>query len=261
MTEANYFDHDGAQIWYTVSGEGPAVVLIHGWTCDSHDWVFQIPFLISRGFQVIAMDLRGHGKSSAPQSSYSFPEFRNDIVGLLNHLSVSSAIVIGHSLGTKIACELAIYNPGLVRAIVLVEQFYDRPKPDSSEVKKMFSGNPQAAAVGFFEATCYTESSPAWLKCWHQRRALAMPANVVFDSLIYSIESWACAEEAADFLKARTVPKLVLCDEPKIAFEKTLSTVDGDKIVGFNAGHWPQVEEPEKLNAILGEWLDTLPRN
>lgn len=107
-----YFD-EGPQ-------NAPVILLIHGLTCDLHDWSWQVPFLLKLGFRVISMDIRGHGKSSAPAPSGVtswpgpnaepsitdyFPQTcAYDAAALLKHLSIDKAILMGvshHGPNTK----------------------------------------------------------------------------------------------------------------------------------------------------------------
>ncbi|KAF2712010.1 alpha/beta-hydrolase [Pleomassaria siparia CBS 279.74] len=117
-------------LFYTLSGSSnnTSILIIHGWTADSHDWSWQISFLVET-HHVIAMDLRGHGKSAAPKGvSYTPQTQAKDAAALLRHLKYEKDIVVmGHSMGSVTASALAVQEPDLIKAIVLVDPPYWAP--------------------------------------------------------------------------------------------------------------------------------------
>src|SRR5690348_1459231 len=81
-----------------VAGQGPLVVLCHGWPELSYSWRHQIPALAAAGFHVVAPDMRGFGQSAAPPdvSAYSIFDLVGDVVGLVQALGKTKAMVVGH---------------------------------------------------------------------------------------------------------------------------------------------------------------------
>ena len=102
----SYFNQQGCQIYYEDVGRGEAVILIHGLGSSTKDWEYQIPEL-QKEFRVIAVDVRGHGRSGKPVQSYSIPAFADDIFALIQHLKLHKPHVIGISMGGMIAFLLA----------------------------------------------------------------------------------------------------------------------------------------------------------
>ncbi len=100
-------------------GRGPALVLLHGIGCDHRTW---IPVLrpLSRHFTVIAPDLLGHGQSDAPRADYSIGGYANGVRDLLALNGITSATVVGHSLGGGIAMQFAYQFPQSTQRLVLV---------------------------------------------------------------------------------------------------------------------------------------------
>lgn len=92
---------------YEVHGSGKPVVLVHSGGADMRDWGFLVPSL-SENFYVIAFDGRGAGRSPSPVQP---PNFVEDLLSLLDHLNISQAAVIGHSMGGRIATEFIIHYP------------------------------------------------------------------------------------------------------------------------------------------------------
>jgi pimeloyl-ACP methyl ester carboxylesterase len=110
---------DGVDLSYTIDGTGDPVVLIHGLGSFVGDWQAQIDAL-SRGFQVIAIDLRGHGDSAKPPGPYSVPLFASDVAAVIRALRLGPAHVVGLSLGGAVAFQLAVDEPALVRSLAIV---------------------------------------------------------------------------------------------------------------------------------------------
>ena len=103
-----YFGADGVQIRYVVEGKGPPIVLVHGFESSLEQWktrgIFQN---LARDYQVIAFDMRGHGKSSKPHDPQAYGrEMALDIVRLLDHLGITRAHIVGFSLGSQLTSQL-----------------------------------------------------------------------------------------------------------------------------------------------------------
>ncbi len=117
------FDSNGVKIRYVTEGKGTPVVLIHGWMGDSSMWgrdqSGNTKLKGLEGFQVIALDCRGHGKSDKPHELEKYgPEMAADVVRLLNHLKLEKAHLIGYSSGAFIAGKVAATHPDRVLSIV-----------------------------------------------------------------------------------------------------------------------------------------------
>ncbi|MEM0943528.1 MAG: alpha/beta fold hydrolase, partial [Pseudomonadota bacterium] len=111
---------------YEVAGseEAPAVLLIHGLGLTRATWDGIIPYL--QGFRVISYDLVGHGESAPPAEAPSLALFARQVVGLLDHLEISRAALVGFSLGGMINRRVAIDAPGRVSALAILNSPHDR---------------------------------------------------------------------------------------------------------------------------------------
>ena len=119
------FDSNGVKIRYVTAGKGEPVVLIHGWMSDSsmwgRDWAgnTRLDTKGSEGFQLIALDCRGHGKSDKPHEQKQYgPEMAADVVRLLDHLKIEKAHLVGYSSGSYIAGKVAATHPDRVLSLV-----------------------------------------------------------------------------------------------------------------------------------------------
>jgi pimeloyl-ACP methyl ester carboxylesterase len=113
--QSRSLDVDGARINYTVTGRGPVVVLLHGWSLDRREWTDQIAAL-SPQFTVVAVDRRGSGKSTGIADPTAEP---GDVRTLLDTLHLRSATIIGHSAGAMVAVRFAAAMPERIDALVL----------------------------------------------------------------------------------------------------------------------------------------------
>ncbi|MBZ5587151.1 MAG: alpha/beta fold hydrolase [Acidobacteriia bacterium] len=107
---------EGGKLFYEVLGKGPAVVLIHGGMLDHRAWDPQIAAL-TRGHRVVRYDAAGHGQSPVPDKPWKTYEH---LRALLTQLGIRHAAIVGHSMGARIAIDLAIADPELVDALVLI---------------------------------------------------------------------------------------------------------------------------------------------
>lgn len=114
-----YATINGIQLYYEVHGDGQPLLLIHGLGSSSRDWEWQIPQL-SEKYQVIAFDVRGHGRSGKPAGPYRMQQFADDAAYLLRVLGAIPAHIVGISMGGMIAYQLAVSHPEVVRSLVLV---------------------------------------------------------------------------------------------------------------------------------------------
>ncbi|HEY3130689.1 MAG TPA: alpha/beta hydrolase [Acidobacteriota bacterium] len=116
------FDSNGVPIAYTVEGQGEPVVLIHGLN-SSAGMNWRAPGTIgrlARSYQVIALDLRGHGRSGKPLESGAYgTEMVEDVIRLLDHLEIKTAHIIGYSMGGMITLKLITEHPERVRSAML----------------------------------------------------------------------------------------------------------------------------------------------
>jgi pimeloyl-ACP methyl ester carboxylesterase len=133
------FHYEGHRIEYDSYGEGERVViLVHGLLMNRHLYEHLGPALARRGNRTICVDLLGHGASDRPEDLrlYSMPLFARQVVALIDHLGVDSAVVGGTSLGANVALELATREPARAKAL-----FVEMPVLDNalSAVAGIFS--------------------------------------------------------------------------------------------------------------------------
>lgn len=255
---------DNVSLFYVSEGQGPPVLFLHGWACDSQDFIFQIPFFKALGYQIIAFDYRGNGRSSLPPES-SPEQLRaevtsDDAVALLKHLNITEpAIVVGHSLGCLVASLIAVRSPKLVKALILISPMYYNPAARYSAFCAMME---HERARQVLEPIFSSTVGPEWLKTWHRMRLLGTPEWVVYQTGYQnSLEPAYCTWETGRTFwpTRRMAPRLVVfSDDTNLAKERELGVGDKDRLELLAAGHWLFVQEPDHFNALVQDWLSAI---
>ena len=101
---------NGIKIWYATFGQGEPVILLHGGLANSDYWGDQVRALQPH-YRVIVMDSRGHGRSTRNEQPYGYDLMASDVLGLMDHLKIDKAAIIGWSDGAIIGLDIAMYHP------------------------------------------------------------------------------------------------------------------------------------------------------
>jgi pimeloyl-ACP methyl ester carboxylesterase len=119
MPSSRTISANGIDIFLLEQGEGPLVLLCHGWPELSYSWRHQIPALAAAGFHVAAPDMRGFGRTSAPADidAYSIFDHVGDMVALVAALGEKRAIIVGHDWGAPVAWHAALFRPDVFSAV------------------------------------------------------------------------------------------------------------------------------------------------
>jgi pimeloyl-ACP methyl ester carboxylesterase len=111
---------NGTRLHYVTAGDGPAVMLLHGWPQTSHEWR-HVTDLLAADHQVVAPDLRGFGASAKPATGYDAATIAADLAALSDHLGLRDVTVVGHDWGAVFAYVYAAQSPSQVAALGIVE--------------------------------------------------------------------------------------------------------------------------------------------
>ncbi|MEA2281594.1 MAG: hypothetical protein QOK21_2201 [Solirubrobacteraceae bacterium] len=143
------FEHEGQRIAYTSYGDGPRViVLLHGLLLNQRMHDRLAVALAERGNRVICVDLLGHGRSDRPTDMwrYSMTEYGREVIALLDHLGVESAVVLGTSLGANATLEAAVLAPERLRGMII-----EMPVLDNALLGCALAFTPLTVALTFGE--------------------------------------------------------------------------------------------------------------
>ena len=209
------FDSNGVKIRYVTEGTGEPVVLIHGWMSDSSMWGADksgnTKLEGAEGFQLIALDCRGHGKSDKPHDPEKYgPEMAADVVRLLDHLKIGKAHLIGYSSGAFIAGKVAATHPERVLSVVYAGQapvITEAMKPsDFSEVDVFAKAVDEGKGLGAYIIEAMPDDGPKPVKEF---------ADAIANSLYGDKDVKAFAAAGRGFKKLDvTIEQLAKCKAP-----------------------------------------------
>jgi pimeloyl-ACP methyl ester carboxylesterase len=119
MPSSRSISANGIDIFLLEQGEGPLVVLCHGWPELSYSWRHQIPAIAAAGYRVAAPDMRGFGRTGAPSdiAAYSIFDHVGDMVALVAALGEKQAVIVGHDWGAPVAWHAAMFRPDVFSAV------------------------------------------------------------------------------------------------------------------------------------------------
>ncbi|MCP3989070.1 MAG: alpha/beta hydrolase, partial [Actinomycetia bacterium] len=122
----------GHRIHRVDCGQGPLVVLVHGFPESWYSWRHQLSALADAGYQASAIDVRGYGRSAAPDpiEAYAMTSLVGDVIGVIDDVGVETAVVVGHDWGAPIAWNTALLRPDRVRAVAGLSVPYN-PRGDT----------------------------------------------------------------------------------------------------------------------------------
>jgi pimeloyl-ACP methyl ester carboxylesterase len=285
---------NGIELHVVEEGDGPAVVLCHGFPELAYSWREQIPALAAAGYRVLAPDMRGFGQSSvrADPAAYDVVSLCGDIVGLLDELGEESAVLVGHDWGASLVWSMATIHPRRVRAVAglsvpfvprapaaplpimrrhLGEDFYivwfQQPGVAdaalASDVRRTLTTSRQWTAQWAEE-----DPNPPRLPAWLSEQDLQVYVDA-FERTGFSgglawyrniDRNWELTEPYRDVRVEQ--PAMFLTGEldpvrsfmPAEAMQGWVTDLRAEIVVA-GAGHWVQQQEPAAVNEALLEFL------
>lgn len=250
---------DGVSLFYEeAKGGAPPVLLVHGWCCDHSYLAPQFEHFVALGQWVVAVDLRGHGKSDKPRQPYTIRVFADDLAFMCDQLQLVKPVVIGHSLGGIVAFDLAARYPDLASAIVMLDAgivIPDSVRPAMTQMVKALRGpNYRTALRDYIAATLFLPTDELTRKERIIDSMISAPQHV----MVSALEGWRdydpgeaagrlvapCLYIAADEAKPRSDMTRVRALAPQCRYGKTVGS-----------GHFCQLEVPEQVNAMIDRFL------
>lgn len=238
-------EHDGARIWYATYGSGFPVILLHGGLGHSGNWGYQVPALISDGYQVVLIDSRGHGRSTRDDRPFHYGLMAADVMAVMDALQLKQVGLVGWSDGAVIALTLAMQIPDRVAGVCYfacnvdpsgtkeleftptLQRCFDRHVKDYAQLSatpeqfKQFSD-----AVGHMQST-----QPNYTAA--QLAQISMPVTVVHSEYDEFIK-----REHAEYLAA-IIPKAEFVYLPEVS-------------------HFAPLQRPDLFNQTILAFLDKL---
>jgi pimeloyl-ACP methyl ester carboxylesterase len=140
---------NGTRFHVAEAGDGPLVLLLHGFPEFWWAWRHQLAALPAAGFRAVAVDLRGYGGSDKPPRGYDLVTAAADAAGLVRALGEANAVVVGHDWGGLIAWTLANYHPKVVRRLAVVSMAHPLRMRSSVLTNPLGQGRRSRYALGF----------------------------------------------------------------------------------------------------------------
>ncbi len=169
---------DGVTIRYDDLGAGePALVFVHGWSCDRSYWSGQLEYF-AQSHRVVNIDLAGHGDSGLNRTLWTMQAFGEDVSAVVNALDLRNIVLVGHSMGGKVIVETARQLGGRVIGVVGVDTFHgggrETPPEQQEEVFEQLAEDQAGFIATFVDRTFVEQSDPA-IKEWVMADMVAAP--------------------------------------------------------------------------------------
>lgn len=242
--------NDGAELAYDERGSGDARLLfVHGWQGDRSVWD-RVTGALGSGTRAISVDLRGSGESKEAPGPYTVERFAEDLGELIVGLDFAPAVVIGHSMGAKIAVHLAAKSPELVAALVLLAPVPIGPAEFSEKGSAFLRSTvDDPAAARTWLSRMFDESGSDALE-----HACASGARASRAAMLESFDSWTGAD-FSDAAHAITVPTLVIApdrDNPEMQNARVAALIPNARFTLLaGAGHYGQLERPAEVAELI----------
>ncbi|HEU5107227.1 MAG TPA: alpha/beta hydrolase [Micromonosporaceae bacterium] len=249
-----------------VTGEGPAVVLIHSTACDRRMWDPQLPALVAAGRRVVRLDLRGFGRTPMPDRPYNEAQ---DVADLMDRLGVGRAALVASSGGGQVAQEVAARWPARVTALVLLCTALRGHEP-GPELRAFGEREDELLDAGDLDGA--TELNVAtWLGPVADaatREKLRLMQRHAFEVQLAAADDEPDAIEVDYDLTAITAPTLLVSGSHDLPDFRLIAAELAGRLAGAAhvehvelpwAGHLPSMERPEALNPVLVDFLRRTP--
>jgi len=252
-----------------IEGDGPDVILLHGFPDSSQVWRYQIPALVQAGYRVIAPDLRGCGDTDAPvgKANYSIDVLIKDVTGMMDHLGIRQARMVGHDWGAILGWFVAIEHPERVERYVAMSVGHPTSYKKGGIEQKLRSW--YAVAFQFPYITEAMTKSFNWLLLrvltknhpeagrwieeksrpgrltaginWYRANIIRMLFGSTRHAKVPVLGMWSTGDY---FLSERQMKLSTLYVDSSWRYERI-----------ENSSHWIQLDAPERLNTLLIEYL------
>jgi pimeloyl-ACP methyl ester carboxylesterase len=246
---------NGVKINYIVEGDMPtALVFIHGLGEYLESWKNQITFF-SKDYRVVALDLRGHGKSAVPKKRIEIGDFAADVKGLIDHLRIKNAYFCGLSMGALVVLELYKKHPEYFLGVILVAARHQFPPVQTGALEGM-----RMEILGEEVATfALAANAPEALR----NEVAKMVAATNKSAYLQSAEATSMLDYS-EVLSIVKVPTLIVVGDLDIVTPVDSAQTINKAIAGsvlkimHGVGHLPNRERPEEFNNTLKEFLYTI---
>jgi 2-succinyl-6-hydroxy-2,4-cyclohexadiene-1-carboxylate synthase len=263
-------DAGGVMLNVEAAGEGPPVVLLHGFTGSARGWAKVIEALASE-FTTLAIDIVGHGKSDSPEAlaHYRMPQVVNDLARVVQTAGYPRATWLGYSMGGRAALQVAVLRPDAVSALILEGASPGLRTPEEREARvasdetlaQKLEGEGIESFVDYWQAVpLFASQASLQREVWDAQRAGRL--NNSTRGLANSLRGMGTGsqEPLHDRLDVVRVPALILAGVldtrySEVAREMAAVLPDATLEIVPGGGHAAHLENPEAFNAIVLDFL------
>ena len=261
------FERQGQSLYYedrnTSGSEGPPLLLLHSFLCSTEMWRAQIAHC-SSARRVIALDLRGHGRSSPVSGSFTLYDMVDDAIGLLDHLGIDKAVWGGLSIGGMIAMRATLRYPSRVAALMVLDSHAGRELASvrikyaalAALVRTLGIASVVRPVLKLMFGVTSFRRRPDLLAEWRVR-FMAVDAA----SMLLVLDALVGRDSVVEELATIAVPALVLVGKEDLALPPARSReiaahiTDAEFFEVPAAGHLSTLEEPEVINEAIERFL------
>jgi pimeloyl-ACP methyl ester carboxylesterase len=260
-------------IHHVVTGTGrPPIVFVHGFGCALGDWDAQVAHLSPR-HETVAVDLRGHGKSPGGAAECSVERYGADVAEVMRSLDLPRAVVVGHSMGCRVAVEAALQAPGHTAAVILVDGSQFAAAMGPVLMQRFATPDGYATLVNALFVDMFTAKSARPVVTSIVERASRLP-RPVGEKMLTDIVRYDVGRLATSLAGLR-VPVMALQTtysnekRERATMREGQSTPYLDMLrasvpsarveVIPDTGHFPQIDESARTNALIDSFLAGLP--
>lgn len=245
-------------------GQGPVVLLVHGYPLDHQMWRHQIEEL-SRDFRVIAPDLRGFGQSNVTPGLVTMQRYADDLVALLEALDARDRVTVcGLSMGGYIAFQFALRHRSRLEKLILCDTKAAADTPEAAKTRvdtaqKVLAEGPQAIVDGMLPKLFALESFDKLADVVKATRKVMLDTKP--DGIAAALRGMAERPDVTGDLKSIDVPTLVLCGEHDVITPVAEMRAVAEKLPQAQfvlipgAGHMAPLERPREVNDALRAFL------
>lgn len=230
---------NGQRIHLTVAGDGgPLVLLCHGFPESAYSWRHQMEALSEAGYQAVAMDMRGYGRSSKPPGTdaYTIPTVARDCIEVVEAISEETAVIVGHDVGAPIAWTAAWMRPDLFRGVAGISV------PFAARGAAGLPGDPFGTRR---PSTVHAEMAGPGLTFYQDY--FAQPGHVAELEIEEDVRSWVAAGLYSLSADRPLPPELDGVDLAKLPHERLVEFVRATMCVPNGEGFSSRLDVPEAL--------------
>ncbi|MDK9707195.1 MAG: alpha/beta hydrolase [Desulforhopalus sp.] len=253
---------DGTPISYEVYGQGePALVFVHGWSCDARYWREQIPHFV-KNHRVVLLDLAGHGHSGTSRAKYTMQAFGEDVRAVTEAAAGGKAILIGHSMGGLAVAEAALLMPDKVIGIIGVDTLEDLEySTTAEEIAQMIAPLKSDFQTGSrqFIAEMIAAGSNPLIRDWIIADVAAAPPNVALSAMNELLTEYSTGALPKLFDRLHIPVVTVNADLWPINYEANRRHIPGfEAIVLQGTDHFLMLNTPARFNDALAKAISTV---